>query len=502
MRKRNFRNMRSTSIALALASGVMICPGEVAAQDAAATAPGDVAAGPSPVADASPTPTQRWLKRFLPQPWTGEFGGFFGLLMPSRSHNFHDETRPQQPVNPAGPSFGLRGGYYPLSYLGGELEGALAPTSTDDGVGATLWALRMHVVAQLPLWRITPLVLVGGGRLGLLSNQNGNDADPAFHFGAGVRFALTDLLSVRVDLRDTLTQKNEASPGDLTGHPEILSSLAVRFYSPTSQRWVQPPPADVTDLDSDGFVGEADRCPNDPGGSPDGCPDPDGDFDGFPDRIDACPAEPGVAPNGCPVRDADGDGLSDSNDRCPERAGAEPDGCPPKDADLDEIVDSADRCPVQPETRNGFEDGDGCPDSIPEKIRGILGVVEGIQFAGGKDTLRPESHVELDTIADALGEYPQVRILITAHTDGRGTREYNLDLSRRRAEAIKGYLVDHGVAADRIDVHGAGAEKPVADNSTAAGRRRNRRIEIRLAPEHELGHGDPPGADSVNAAPF
>ena len=184
-----------------------------------------------------------WFERFRPQPWTAEIGLVYGLLFPAADHNFHTEDRPHQKVNRAGPTFGIRAGYYPKGFVGGELEGMLAPTSTEDGVGATIWSVRAHAVAQLPFWRLTPFLLVGGGRMGMLSNPNGNDSDPLLHYGGGLRLGLTDLLVVRVDVRDNLTQRNggpntPAEDGDLTHHPEVLGSLAVRFYSrkPSARR--------------------------------------------------------------------------------------------------------------------------------------------------------------------------------------------------------------------------------------------------------------------------
>jgi outer membrane protein OmpA-like peptidoglycan-associated protein len=319
-----------------------------------------------------------------------------------------------------------------------------------------------------------------------------------------VRFALTDLVSVRVDVRDNLTQKNGAPRGSLTAHVEALSSLTVRFYS-REKPPAPPPPAPVSDIDGDGFVGDADKCPKRAGQSPDGCPAPDLDADGFPDQIDQCPRMPGGPPQGCPTTDSDRDGFADHIDRCPARAGVEPDGCPGKDSDSDEIVDSEDRCPLQPETRNHFRDDDGCADEIPGQVRRYLGVVEGIRFVGGHDTFRPGAREVMDGLVEMLKEYPEVRIRVTSHTDGRGDAEYNMELSRRRAEAVRGYLIDQGIEAGRIETRGAGAEEPVASSATAAGRRLNRRIEVQLVPHRKPARptsDEPAEAAPVGEAPF
>lgn len=129
----------------------------------------------------------------------------------------------------------------------------------------------------------------------------------------------------------------------------------------------------TADTDGDGIGDAADACLSDPEDfdgfeDRDGCPDPDNDRDGVLDRNDACPNEPGVASaRGCPVRDRDSDGVADSDDACPNEAGpARTRGCPVVvDSDGDGIADPDDRCRLQPETRNGYEDNDGCPDVVP-----------------------------------------------------------------------------------------------------------------------------------------
>jgi OOP family OmpA-OmpF porin len=92
---------------------------------------------------------------------------------------------------------------------------------------------------------------------------------------------------------------------------------------------------------------------------------------------------PGVAPTGCP--DGDQDGVLDRDDKCLDVPGVAPDGCPP-DSDGDGFIDSKDKCPNEPETKNGFEDDDGCPDEIPAAVKRFNGVIKGIEFDNGKAT--------------------------------------------------------------------------------------------------------------------
>jgi outer membrane protein OmpA-like peptidoglycan-associated protein len=102
-----------------------------------------------------------------------------------------------------------------------------------------------------------------------------------------------------------------------------------------------------------------------------------------------------------------------------------------------------------------------------------------IFFQYDQAALAPESHPELDRIAELMAERPQLVIEVDGHTDNIGSSEYNRKLSLRRAEAVREYLIGmHGIAPDRITVKGYGLSRPVADNSTDGGRKQNRRTEF------------------------
>jgi OOP family OmpA-OmpF porin len=206
--------------------------------------------------------------------------------------------------------------------------------------------------------------------------------------------------------------------------------------------------------------------------------DPDRDKDGILNEVDDCPDELGVAPHGCP--DTDGDSFRDSVDKCPEVPGVAPDGCPVKDTDKDGFLDPDDDCPFEPETKNDYKDHDGCPDEVPPPIKKFTGAIEGIVFDFKKDTIKPESRPVLDEAVKVLKEFPDVRINIVGHTDDIGTPEFNLDLSRRRAAAVKKYLVDKGIDESRITTDGKGATDPVVPNTSEANRAKNRRIEFEI----------------------
>ncbi len=107
-------------------------------------------------------------------------------------------------------------------------------------------------------------------------------------------------------------------------------------------------------------------------------------------------------------------------------------------------------------------------------------VLRNVYFDFDKDTLRPDALAILDGAAAELKAEQEITIVAEGHADSRGTVKYNMGLSRRRAERVKTYLVDHGVAPTRIRVEAAGESKPAASNDTPEGRAKNRRVEIRV----------------------
>lgn len=427
-----------------------------------------------------------------------ELGIYGGAAFFSDEHNLQDlevvnaepPSAGHQRLGP-GLDLGLRAGLYPLSWLGVEGELGVIPTKTrTTSEDATIWTYRLHGVLQYPRYRLVPFVLLGGGGMNLKSDATslGDDSDPALHFGVGVKFAVNQFLSARFDFRDNLMQQNRVPPaieeGDLVQNFELLLGLSFTLGRT---------PAESAPLDSDGdsFYDANDACPMQPGVAPNGCPAPvaaavvDTDRDGIPDNSDPCPieAEDGQQPapaDGCPNKDADGDGILIPADLCPAEKGVAPDGCPIKDKDGDGILDAVDKCPEQPETNNGFQDADGCPDELPKEVAKFAGVIKGIQFDFGKATIRKESNKLLDEAAKVLTDYPDLRIAISGHTDNVGEPAKNLELSQARAGAVKEYLVAKGIDTGRIQTRGAGLSEPIADNATDKGRQENRRIEFKL----------------------
>lgn len=440
-------------------------PADAATQPAAAAAepPVTVSAPASTEVAATPPPRRALV----------ELGFFGGIFFPSKSHSLLQRGHAWEPYRSPAPEIGARAAYLPLAYLGIELEGSVMPATTRSGARGGFGAARAHVLGQVPAGVVTPFLLIGVDALAASSNTTGNDTDLGWHFGGGAKLALDDFLSLRVDVRDTIAHKRHTDH-DPAHYPEILGGLSFGL-GPEPPK----PPPPVLDKDHDGKPDAIDRCPEEPATTADGCPVRDVDNDGVLDDVDACKFERGNPPCGCPIRDRDGDKVIDELDRCPDEAGPL-EGCPDPDADHDGILVPADRCPNEPETKNNFEDTDGCPDQIPEKVRRFTGVIQGIEFDTGKAKIRPTSTPLLDAAVLVLNEYPALRLEITGHTDNVGTPETNVELSEKRAESVKAYFVSKGIDEKRIQTRGAGPNEPIADNKTAAGRQKNRRIEFKL----------------------
>ncbi|QZH76627.1 MAG: OmpA family protein [Erythrobacter sp.] len=113
---------------------------------------------------------------------------------------------------------------------------------------------------------------------------------------------------------------------------------------------------------------------------------------------------------------------------------------------------------------------------------GILVNFPDVTFAVDSTNISPTMRSTLDGVAQNMVDRPNSLIDVMGHTDSTGSEQYNLDLSRRRAESVANYLVSRGVARARIETIGYGEQYPIADNTTESGRSANRRVEIRITP--------------------
>ncbi len=112
----------------------------------------------------------------------------------------------------------------------------------------------------------------------------------------------------------------------------------------------------------------------------------------------------------------------------------------------------------------------------------LMNLPEGVSFDVGSAEIKPQFYPALDRVADTLRQYDRTRIEVAGHTDSTGSMEMNQRLSENRASAVRSYLISRGVASNRIYAVGFGKTRPIADNSTTAGRAQNRRVEIVVIP--------------------
>lgn len=233
-------------------------------------------------------------------------------------------------------------------------------------------------------------------------------------------------------------------------------------------------------------------------------------------RGEAPPPPPRIDP--C-AKDSDNDKIPDCRDRCPFRPEdyqgfEDSDGCPDgdRDSDGDGIPDWKDKCPFEPEDRNGYQDDDGCPDGhidtdgdgvpdwkdkcplqyaktpdgCPQKYRLVqvtkkkIVLNRKVFFATARAKIRIKSFPLLREVGLVLRDYSQIHVCIEGHTDIRGPFNYNLRLSKQRAEAVRQFLIKEGISARRIQSRGYSSSFPIAPNSTAAGRSKNRRVEVSI----------------------
>lgn len=186
--------------------------------------------------------------------------------------------------------------------------------------------------------------------------------------------------------------------------------------------------------------------------------------------------------------DYDGDGIPDGSDACPEipedRDNFEDeDGCPEPDNDEDKILDAVDSCPNEPETYNGTDDEDGCPDESKIFVHACpkIEIPEVLHYESGDPMIKPGWKAMLDAIADVIITNPMIlRVEVAAHTDQKGMSQYNLKMSRERAEAVVSYLVKKGVKKEILSAAGYGEECPMNYGSSEESFAKNKRIEFKL----------------------
>lgn len=395
------------------------------------------------------------------------------------------------------------------------LEGDVTYTRTKSETGLELRHTPVHarLIYNVPVGERAAF-LVGAGYVRNIFRANYRETEDGIGGLLGVRFGLSDMLALRLDATGDYIWEAESRfaptqvPGierkksnfHLGGQAGLSLLLGGKRDGDSDGDGVKnsvdacpgTPAGDAVDArgcslpkdaDGDGVLDANDRCANTPAGDKvdaRGCTLPkDADGDGVVDANDKCPNTPAgtaVDANGCPrVTDTDRDGVSDDRDLCPDTpAGTKVDrfGCA-MDADGDGVTDDRDQCPA---TIAGLTvDPKGCPSAFQV---GTPLVLVGVNFQTGKAVILPVSQGVLDQVAQSLVDNPDVNVEVGGHTDSQGSEAANLRLSQARADAVRQYLIGKGVAAARITAKGYGEGSPVADNTTAAGRAANRRVEL------------------------
>ena len=328
-----------------------------------------------------------------------------------------------------------------------------------------------------------PYIKVGGGYTAYESRFDDKEGGFKALAGGGINFWFTDHLGVNLQ-----TGYHHGFQKNGTDYFQHSAGIVIKFGSKDTDKDGIPDNKDACpevaglkefngcpDTDGDGIPDKDDACPQVKGLKEfNGCPDTDGD--GIPDKDDACPEVAGPKEfNGCP--DTDGDGIPDKDDKCPDVAGpAENGGCPWPDTDGDGVLDKDDLCPEVA----GPASNKGCPEPTTDDQKKLNQYAKTILFDTGKATIKFESAEILNQIINVLKKYPNSRFRIEGHTDSTGKKQKNIELSQNRADAVKIYLIQGGIASNRLESQGFGPEKPIASNKNKKGRALNRRVEINL----------------------
>jgi len=374
-------------------------------------------------------------------------------------------------------------------------------------------------------YAVRPFLFVGGGAMLFDKDLDINEKKIDYlapSFGGGINFRLSPTLNL--NLQETfMYSTNDKRDGVEANENDayLLHTVGITFnlgqkkdadkdgVSDKNDRCANTP-LDVAvdnvgcpiDMDNDGLADYLDECPGFAGPKElKGCPD--SDSDGIADKDDACPTVAGLTSlKGCPDTDKDGvtdladkcpdskpgyvvdasgcamdndkDGVLNEDDRCSDIAGpANLKGCP--DMDADGVADIDDVCPDV----LGTIANKGCPEMTKEIAVKITNIANKVFFESGKDKLKVSSTYQLDELAKILTEYDKANLVVEGYTDSQGSDASNLALSQKRTDAVKIYLVSKGIKESRITTIGYGETNPVADNKTAAGREKNRRVVLK-----------------------
>jgi outer membrane protein OmpA-like peptidoglycan-associated protein len=290
--------------------------------------------------------------------------------------------------------------------------------------------------------------------------------------GGGLKFNIFDEAAVFIQSQYRIPVTKQNNDYHFFNSIGIAGIIGRKKEEPVKEVEIPQAPKDT---DGDGITDDVDQCVTVPGVAKyNGCPVPDTDNDGINDDNDSCITVAGIAKyNGCPIPDTDKDGVNDELDKCKDIPGVTRyDGCPIPDADGDGINDEEDKCPQLPGTR----ENNGCPEVKQEIVKRIEYAAKNVYFVTASYKLSNKSFKPLNDLVTLLNEDKDLKLSIEGHTDNVGADDYNQTLSDNRANSVKDYLVSKGIDETRLTSQGFGETQPVADNKTAAGKTKNRRV--------------------------
>lgn len=382
-----------------------------------------------------------------------------------------------------GVMFGTHFGYHWATGLFLESDIGFVPLETQlaDGTrgGLDLLLFGLNLGYDIPLSDDFELFgSVGPGVSQWSPESLDSETNLSLNLGAGARWFLTENFGLRFDAKYRLTPS--ALEGTTAGLGESFPGESLKAWSFGGGVSIRL--GGAKDSDGDGVLDPSDACPNTPEGvrvDATGCPfDTDGDL--VVDHMDDCPNTPrgaSVDAAGCPS-DSDNDGVFDGIDQCPntpQGADVNASGCP-IDSDGDGVFNGIDRCANTP--RGTEVDVRGCPIPLPEPEPIV---VANVLFEVDSSDLDAAARSTLDRAGRELREQQDVTIELDGHTDSTASEIHNQALSEDRAHAVMNYLISNfGISAERFEVQSFGESNPTSDNGTEDGRRRNRRVEVRV----------------------
>lgn len=386
---------------------------------------------------------------------------------------------------------GARLGFYLLRHLELEANGVYTPThltTTNGDVRVTRLNGSLHY--DIPLSDHAAFILGGGYtynkyqlRAGGVNNDMGHETGPSGL--VGFRFGLGSIVSIRIDG----TFDYMSSPDSLLTFPQVqkdyhygLQAGLAFLFGNRGEGYK----SGTADADGDGVIDSADQCPGTPKGTQvnsSGCPlvaAVNADSIRMAAQADSMRMKMhadsvAAAARADSLRMAQEAAVQAAKDSAAAAAKANAD----RISALEDSLRTARGAALRASLRDSLNAA-----RMRDSLRVLMStpnaklVLAGVNFATNTATLTQSSRFILDEVAKSLNDNPEVRVEVSGHTDNTGSRALNVRLSQARAESVKKYLVDHGVAADRLEAKGYAWDRPVATNKTVAGRAMNRRTEL------------------------